>query len=115
MTRSRLIVKREILESKGFAINATETANSNNPIQLIDNIAVNPKNVNDTKILNGRIDKIKGKTPEINEMHTDGGYGSGDNDKKFEELRITLITKAVRGRESKIEKKIKQTEQSPEY
>ncbi len=47
-------------------------------------------------------------------MHTDGGYGSEDNDKKFEELGIIQITTAVRGRESKIEKKIKQTEQSSE-
>ncbi len=42
------------------------------------------------------------------------GLCNEDNDKKFEELGITQITTAVRGRESKIEKKIKQTEQSPE-
>ncbi len=47
-------------------------------------------------------------------MHTDWDYGSENNDKKFKELGITQITTAVRGRESKIEKKIKQTEQSPE-
>ncbi len=81
---------------------------------LINDIAVNPNNVDDPKILNGRIDKIKEKIPELNEMHTDGGYSSEDNDKKFEELGITQITTAVRGRENKIEKKIKQTEQSPE-
>ncbi|MCP4473907.1 MAG: DDE transposase [Gammaproteobacteria bacterium] len=106
--------KKRDQEGKGFTINATETANPDNPIQLVDDIAVNPNNVDDTKILNGRIDKVKEKTPELNEMHTDGGYGSEDNDKKFEELGITQITTAVRGRESKIEKKIKQTEQSPE-
>ena len=106
--------KKKDQESKGSTINATETANPDNPIQLIDDIAVNPNNVDDTKILNGRIDKIKEKTPELNEIHTDGGYGSEDNDKKFEELGITQITTAVRGRESKIEKKIEQTGQSPE-
>ncbi len=106
--------KKKNQESKGFTINATETANPDNPIQLIDDVAVNPNNVDDTKILNDRIDKIKEKTPELNEIHTDGGYGSEDNDKKFEELDITQITTAVRGRESKIEKKIEQTEQSPE-
>ena len=47
-------------------------------------------------------------------MHTDGGYGSEDNDKKLEELEITQITKAVRGRESGIEKKIVQIGQSPD-
>lgn len=106
--------KKKEQESKGFTINATETANPDNPLQLIDDIAVNSNNVDDTKILNSRLDKIKDKTPELNEMHTDGGYGSEDNDKKFEELNINQITTAVRGRESEIEKKIEQTDQLPE-
>ena len=106
--------KKKEQESKGFTINATETANPDNPLQLIDDIAVNPNNVDDTKILNSRLDKIKDKTPELNEMHTDGGYGSEDNDKKFEELSISQITTAVRGRESEIEKKIEQTDHLPE-
>ncbi len=38
-------------EGKGFTINVTEAANPDNPIQLIDEIAVNPNNVNDTKIV----------------------------------------------------------------
>ena len=83
-------------------------------MQLITDISVNPNNIDDSQILNERIDKIKEKTPEINEMHTDGGYGSQENDKKFEELEITHITTAVRGRESEIEKKIELTSQSPE-
>ena len=58
--------------------------------------------------------KIKEKTPELNEMHTDGGYGSEDNDKKFEKMEINQITTAVRGRESEIEKKIEQTSESPD-
>ena len=106
--------KKKEQESKGFTINATETANPDNPLQLIDDITVNPNNVDDTKILTSRLDKIKDKTPELNEMHTDGGYGSEDNDKKFEELNINQITTAVRGRESEIEKKIEQTDHLPE-
>jgi|GEM_PF-152131 len=99
---------------KGFTINGTETANPENPVQLITDISVNPNNVDDSQILNERADKIKEKTPELNEMHTDGGYGSEDNDKKFEELEINQITTAVRGRESEIEKKIEQTSTSPD-
>lgn len=101
-------------QSKGFTINGTETANPENPVQLITDISVNPNNVDDSQILNDRVDKIKEKTPELNEMHTDGGYGSQESDKKFEALGITHITTAVRGRESEIEKKIEQTSQSPE-
>jgi hypothetical protein len=100
--------------SKGFTINGTETANPENPLQLITDISLTANNVDDSQILNGRLDKIKEKTPELNEMHTDGGYGSEDNDKKFEKLEIDHITTAVRGRESEIEKKIEQTSGSPD-
>ena len=106
--------KKKEQHSKGYTINGTETANPDNPIQLITDIAVNPNNIDDSVILNDRIDTIKEKTPELNEMHTDGGYGSEDNDKKFDELKITQITTAVRGRESEIEKKIEQTNESPD-
>lgn len=99
---------------KGFTINGTETANPDNPLQLITDISVNPNNVDDSQILNKRIDELKEKTPELNEIHTDGGYGSRDNDRKFEELEINQITTAVRGRESEIEKKIEQTSGSPD-
>lgn len=100
--------------NKGFTINGTETANPENPLQLITDISVNPNNIDDSKILNDRLDKLKEKTPELNELHTDGGYGSEDNDKKFEKMEINQITTAVRGRESEIGKKIEQTGQSPD-
>ncbi len=99
-------------KSKGFAINATETANPENAVQLLTDVAVAPNNVDDSKILNERIDGIKSKTPELTEIHTDGGYGSEDNDKKLEEAGITQVTTAVRGKESKIELKIEEIQDS---
>ena len=42
-------------------------------------------------------------------LHTDGGYGSEDNDRKFEELGITHIQTAVRGRKSKVDMTIEET------
>ncbi len=99
---------------KGFTINGTETANPENPLQLITDISVNPNNIDDSQILNERVDKIIEKTPELNEIHTDGGYGSEESDKKFEKLEITHVTTAVRGRESEVEKKIERTAQSPD-
>ncbi|MEI7501218.1 MAG: transposase [Bacteroidota bacterium] len=106
--------KKKEQQSKGYTINGTETANPKNLIQLITDIAVNPNNIDDTQILSDRIDIIVEKTPDLNELHTDGGYGSEENDKKLEALKITQITTAVRGRESEIEKKIEQISQSPD-
>jgi len=106
--------KKNQTVSKGYTINAIETSNPENSLQLITDIAVNPNNVDDSVILNERIDVITKKTPELKELHTDGGYGSPDNDGKLEELGITQITTAVRGRESEIEKTIEQISQSPD-
>ena len=106
--------KKKEQHSKGYTINGIETANPDNPLQLVTDVAVTPNNIDDSQILHDRADKIKEKTPELNELHTDGGYGSEDNDKKLEDLEITQVTSAVRGRESGIEKKIEQVSQSPD-
>ena len=84
----------------GQAVNIAETCNPVNPINLLTDVAVHANNIDDTKGLNERIDPIKEKTPELNELHTDGGYGSEDNDVKFEEHTITQVQTAIRGREN---------------
>lgn len=106
--------KKRDQHSKGYTINGTETANPENPVQLVTDVGVNPNNVDDSVILNQRIENLKEKTPELNEIHTDGGYGSQDNDKVLLKLEITQITTAVRGRESEIVKKIEQPNEESE-
>jgi hypothetical protein len=78
--------KKRNEESKGFTINATETANPENDIQLVTDVSVNQNNIDDSKILKNRIDKIVEKTPNLNELHTDGGYGSENIDKKWRKI-----------------------------
>jgi len=94
--------KKRDQESRGQLVNITETANAGNDINLICDICNAPNNKDDSKILNGRIDKIKEKTPELTELHTDGAYGSEENDKKMEELEINHIQTGVRGRKSEV-------------
>jgi len=96
-------------KSKGQTINVTETANPDNGLNLLTDVAVVPNNIDDSKILNERIETIKEKTPEIDGLHFDGGYGSKNNDIKFEQLDITPVQTAVRGRESKVKITIEQT------
>lgn len=88
--------------SKGQSINIVETVNTENEIELINDVTVKANNINDDKILNERIDKLKEKTPDIDELHFDGAYGSEDNDKKFEQLGITPVQTAIKGRKSKV-------------
>jgi hypothetical protein len=86
----------------GQSINVAETANPANDVNLLTDVAVYSNDTDDSEILNERVEPIKGKTPDLNELHTDGGYGSEDNDKKMEQLEITHVQTAVRGRKAEV-------------
>lgn len=94
--------------SKGQSINVVETAHPDNPINLIDDVAVNPVNKDDSRVLNDRLDKVVEKTPDLNELHFDGAYGSEENDEEFEEYEITPVQTAVRGKTAEVEIEINQ-------
>ena len=81
--------KKRARHYRGQSANVTETANPDNELNLITDVAVCSNDTDDSKILNERVEPIKEKTPDLNELHTDGAYGSEDNDKKMEELEIT--------------------------
>ncbi len=57
----------------------TETANPENKLNLLTDIAVKPNNTDDSAILNSRLETLKEKTPDLKELHTDGAYGSLKN------------------------------------
>lgn len=91
--------------SKGFrgqSVNVNETCHPDNDVNIITDVAVYSNITDDSKILNDRIDSIVEKTPDINELHTDGAYGSENNDKKLESHGITHVQTAVRGRVPKV-------------
>jgi hypothetical protein len=96
-------------KSKGQSINVTETAHTDNDINLITDVAVNANNKDDSKILNERIDQIKKKTPDLDELHFDAAFASSDNDKKFDEHSIASIQTAIRGRQPAVSINIEQT------
>jgi hypothetical protein len=89
--------------SVGQSVNVVETANPGNEVNLITDVAVSQNNIDDSVVINQRLETIKNKTPEINELHFDGAYGSLSNDDKCSEsnLNIKQIQTGIRGRESK--------------
>jgi len=91
------------LQIKGHVISVVETAMPENEINLITDVVLTPANTDDSTILNKRLDNIKEKTPEIEELHFDGGYGSESNDEKMQKEEITAVQTAIRGRESRQE------------
>lgn len=91
--------KKQGKEFYGQTINIVETCNPDNQINLITDISVHANNIDDSKELDKRVDIVKEKTPELNELHFDGAYSSKDNDVKFEEHSITPVQTAIRGRQ----------------
>lgn len=96
----------------GQVINLIETCNPENPIDLLTDVSVHANNIDDSKELTERIEVVKEKTPELEELHFDGGYGSKDNDVKFEAHSITPVQTAIRGvQSSSVEIRIEQTDE----
>jgi hypothetical protein len=77
--------------AKGFKVNVTETANPDNDINLITDIEVAPNNIGDGEMLAGRMEEIKSRTPELEELHTDGGYGGETMNAKTEEHKVLHV------------------------
>lgn len=62
--------------------------------------------MDDSKILNDRLDNVVEKTLELEELHFDGAYGSQENDEKFAQHDITPVQTAIRGKSGGVEMEI---------
>lgn len=97
---------------KGQVINVVETAHLENPINLITDVSVHANNTNDNEILHQRLAYMKEKTPDLAELHFDGGYGSEDNDEKMDSLNIVAVQTAIKGVEPAVAISIEKVENS---
>jgi hypothetical protein len=91
---------------QGQVATATETANQNNDVNLLFDICTSPNNIDDSRILNGRLVFLKEMFPDLEELHFDGAYGSFDNDTLMSDLNIEPIQTAVRGLKANVEMEI---------
>ena len=97
-------------KSQGQTIHLTETAHPDNQLNLITDVAVAANNTDDSDILNDRLERMVEKTPDLDEYHSDGGYGSEDNDRKMEELGVNHVQTAIKGRTMEVPLTIEQTD-----
>ena len=104
--------KKRNVSYRGQSVNIVETCNPGNPVNLITDISVNANNTDDSIVLHERLETLKQKTPDIEEIHHDGAYGSEGNDTKCSKLSITEIQTAIRGKESAVDITIEQKEDS---
>jgi hypothetical protein len=102
--------KKDKAEYHGFVLHATETADPENGLQLIVDVAVRPNNQADSGILHERLPEMHRKTPDLRELHTDASYGSEDNDRLEAEFGIEAVQTAIRGRTPRAPMQIHQGE-----
>jgi hypothetical protein len=76
---------------KGHKVNVVETASPDNDLNLIVDVATDANNVSDGAMLSERMDGLKERTPDLAEMHTDGGYGGSALDPKMEAHKVLHV------------------------
>jgi hypothetical protein len=89
--------KKEDEGYHGFVLHATETADPAEELRLITDVAVAPNNQDDGGILHDRLLEMHRKTPALRELHTDGTYGSAENDKLEAALGIAAVQTGICG------------------
>jgi hypothetical protein len=90
--------KKEEEHYRGYVLHATETAHPENPLQLVTDVVVVPNHEDDSRILQARLEAMKQKTPDLEELHHDAAYGSEPNDRLQAELGIEAVQSGIRGR-----------------
>lgn len=88
--------------SKGQVIHLAETAHPDNQLNLITDLATETNNTDDGNILEERVGPMKAQTPDLSELHVDGGYGSDGAEAALREEQVTLIQTAIRGRTAQV-------------
>jgi hypothetical protein len=93
-------------QSKGHLIHVAETCHPENELNLITDVAVAPNNTDDGQILAERAETMSEKTPDLEELHVDGGYGSDKAEKATQENDIELVQTAIKGRKPAVRMEI---------
>lgn len=81
---------------KGFTANLTETCSPENELQLITKVQTEPNNVDDADLMIAALPNLAQRT-ELQQLYTDGGYGSPDADPVLRAQQVEQIQTAIRG------------------
>jgi Transposase DDE domain/Transposase domain (DUF772) len=81
---------------KGYVANVTETCHPQNKLQLITKVQAEPNNVDDPALLVAALPNLVERT-DLEQIYTDGGYGSPDADQALRQAQVEQIQSAIRG------------------
>jgi len=94
----------------GFVALGIETCHPDNQVNLVTTLAVDKNNVDDSVLLENKLDQLSEQCPDLNEIHLDAGFGSEENDTKAKKEKIKIIQSAVRGKTAKVKISVKGNE-----
>lgn len=83
---------------RGYTANVAESCDPKNEVQLITKVQVAPNTVDDSQLLTEAVPGLKERTG-VEELITDGAYGSPAADQALTENGVELIQTGIRGRE----------------
>ena len=81
---------------KGYVANLTETCHPENEVQLITKAQADPNNVDDPRLLLAALPNLKKRT-DLEQLYTDGGFGSPAVDQALRQQQVEQIQSAIRG------------------
>jgi len=81
----------------GYVVNVSETADPENPIQLITDVQVEPNQRDDATLLGQSLDDQAARGVEVNQVTTDGGYTGPEGEAACEKHAVTLRATRMRG------------------
>jgi hypothetical protein len=81
---------------KGYVANLAETCDPENAVQLITSVQVAPNNQEDAQLLAAALPDLKRRT-DLEELYTDGGYGSPAVDQLCQAAGVEQFQTAIRG------------------
>lgn len=100
--------------SRGQVIHVAETAHPDNPLNLITDVAAHPNNTDDAAILAERAPIMDARTPALDELHVDGGYGSDQAEQALADTDVELIQTRRKGPAPAVPMEIEPTDGEPE-
>ena len=83
---------------KGYTLFGAESCHPENEIDLVTKIVVATNNTDDSTILEENLEQMVAATPDLEELHVDGGFGSEGVDEIAEEKEVTIVQTAIKGR-----------------
>jgi len=96
---------------QGFVAFGAETCHPENKIDLVTKLALATNNTDDAVILEDNLEGMVDLTPDLDELHLDGGFGSKGVDTKAAPHNITLVQTAIKGIDPAVPMEIQGNEQ----